>query len=328
MKPLKLPLFFSMLLIIIGMLTMGCVQEEKQPVLQKSDANVVQYKDEYTVPLPDQSLVKNIQTYVSKSKKTSEDLGESLFKVIYGDQTYLIYKKGFETASVKYLYEDDLSPLLNQLYKQFNRIQHVTIKEMAASKIRIHMKDHSKILQATDELYKLIMEELPRSTTLQDPPMIYGTSYPYLEVNLGNALVLTWIVPDIATIKMSDHITGYIQFSSSSVWNKIKENNPPEFERTGNFAVQTFKVRFNDIEYQVDNQYNRLDELARLLKKIEQEKPITSAEKKSPPAIVIQNAAGEKPYYEIYPDDRILYNGKTYKINQFYEDIVSFLSVP
>lgn len=328
MKQWKLPLLFLMILFIIEMLTTGCVREEKQTVIQNTDANVVQYKDEYTVPLTDQTLIEYIQSYVSKSRETNEDLGESLFKVIDGDQTYIIHRRGIEVNSVNYLYEEDLNPLFNQIENQFNQIQQLTIKDMNASKIQIHIKDHEKILQVTDELYKFIMDELARSTTLQDPPMIYGIRYPYLEMNLGNELVLTWIVPDIASVKLRDHIAGHIKLSSPNIWNTIQKQNPHAFERTGNFAVQSFKVRLNDVEFEMDNQYNRLDELVRILNQIEKEEPITPVKRDDPPAIVIQNASGEEPSYGIFSDDMILYNGKAYKIDHFYEDMVSFFSVP
>ncbi|PTQ55172.1 MAG: hypothetical protein BSOLF_0051 [Candidatus Carbobacillus altaicus] len=312
------------------MLPTGCIKEEKQTDIQNSDARVIQYKDEYTVPLTDQKLIENIKSYVSKSRKTHEDLGESLFKVIHGDQTYIIHRRGIEVNSVKYLYEEDLNPLFNQIENQFNQINQLTIKDMNASKIHIHIKDHEKTLQVTDELYKFIMDELALSTTLQDPPMIYGIRYPYLEMNLGNELVLTWIVPDIASIKLRDHIAGHIKLSSPTIWNTIQKQDPHAFERTGNFAVQSFKVRLKDAEFETDNQYNRLDELARILNQIDKEEPITPVKRDDPPAIVIQNASGEGPSYEIFPDDMVLYNynGKAYKIDHFYEDMVSFFSVP
>lgn len=328
MKQWKLPLLFLMILFNIGMLTTGCVTEEKHMVMQNTDTNVVQYKDEYTVPLTDQSMIENIKTYVSKSRETNKDLGESLFKVIHGDQTYIIHRNGIEANSVKYLSEEDLTPLFNQIENQFNQIQQLTIKDMNASKIHIYIKDHEKTLKVTDEFYNLIMDELVRSTTLQDPPMIYGIRYPYLEIKIGDELVLTWIVPDIASVKLRDHITGHIKLSSPNIWNTIRKLDPHKFERTGNFAVQSFKVRLNDVEFEIDNQYNRLDELVRILNQIEKEKPLTPVKRGEHPAIVIQNASGEDSSYGIFPDDMILYNGKEYKIDHFYENMVSFFSVP
>lgn len=331
MKQWKFLLLLSMILLGIGMLTTGCVRDEKQTVIQNSDARVIHYKDEYTVPLTDQILIENIQSYVSKSRQTNEDLGESLFKVIDGDQTFIIHKKGIEVNSKRYQYEEDLlSPLVNQIGYQFGQINQLTIRDMNTSKIQIYMKDHEKTQQVTDELYNLIMDELSRSTTLQNPPMIYGIRYPYFEINLGNELVLTWLVPDIAKVKLGGHIVGYIQFSSPSIWDAIQKQEPHAFERTGNFAVQSFKVRLKDAEFETDNQYNRLDELARILNQIDKEEPITPVKRDDPPAIVIQNASGEGPSYEIFPDDMVLYNynGKAYKIDHFYEDMVSFFSVP
>lgn len=361
MMRLRYTLIIITLLLFIVLFTIDCIQKEMQTTepghqtTEKQDTNesdysdaaqsenkiltpvgTIQYKN-YSVPLTDHELIDHIRRIVSDySRNQSASLGKLMFTVTDQGRIYQIYEEGVVVEEDKYQDDRSFNTLILQLSREFANINRLTVQDLKSSDVEIIVKDHETTFQASEELYALIMEEIAGSATLEDPPMLYGTLYPYLQIRVGDDLVLRWLDEEHVSLKfeqMNLGYIGYIRFPTGKIWETIKEKYPQYFKRTGPWAISSFHIRLGESEFDMDNKTNRRDELVRFLKeRMGQAKSILTnnrAEKdEDKNVIIIQNAAQAEPSYAIYPDDTVFYDGEWFKIDQIYEEVKAFFSVP
>lgn len=312
---------------MVVMLAFGCTKTDESNSSIGPERTELHYRNLFAMPLDNKQILSDIDGYISSAKKTNDDLGEAKFKIIDGNKTYVLHEKGFVVDAIKYLYDEDLSPLYNQLYVEFTQINKIDLKDLENSSLRITFKDLNQSFTATDSLFALIKDELAYSAALQDPPMIYGIPYPFLELTIKERMILRWVSPAIVAVELDGHSIGDIQLSSTKIWDQLKELYPDYFTRTGIFDVDAVIIEYGESQILVDNQYNRLDNLLRMFSSLEKSASKPN-EESDPQPIIIRNPLDYEPIYMIYPDHTILYNGETYTKENIYEEIIGFLSVP
>ncbi|WP_144932732.1 hypothetical protein [Paenibacillus sp. 32O-W] len=221
---------------------------------------------------------------------------------------------------------EDLDSLLNALYDTFADLQKLELSNQQLEHAKVFFRDWGQTFDLNEEQQQWLAKALASAKKLTDPPKIYGTPYPYVGIEIDDALTLTWLAPDMWRVDFNDGYTsGWNQVRDTTFRDSLLEQYGALFERQGLFEYNRINIEADGTIIEVKDP-NRLDELWRMLLEVpESEEPAAKNDGQSVATIYDDN---RQVLFEIYESDGMKSQDRWYFQDGLYQQMIDYISVP